>query len=80
VGDVAVGVSHHTKTLASGEKITFRLKGDIIPMKSAAAVAAGAKLEVAASGQVQTQTTGALFGIAWTASAGANGDLLVIVL
>lgn len=78
--DIAVGVSHHTKTLASGEKISLRLKGDLIPMKSAAAIAAGAVVEVAAAGKVQTKSTGAAFGVAWTAAAGADAEILVIVL
>lgn len=84
VGDVAVGVSHHEVTaamIADGQnRGTFRLRGDVIPMTSSAAIAAGAKVEVAASGKVVTQTTGTLFGTAWTASTGADQEILVIVV
>ena len=78
--DAVVGVVHHTKTAASGEKVSFRLKGDVIPMTAAAAIDAGAKLEAAAGGKVQTQTTGALVGVAWTAAAGADAEVLVILV
>lgn len=81
--DIAIGVSHHAITaqdITDGNKGTIRLKGDMIPMTSSAAIAAGAKVEVAASGKVATQSTGAVFGIAWTAASGADQEILVIVL
>jgi hypothetical protein len=81
--DISVGVSHHEVSAAmvtAGDKATFRLRGDVIPMKSSAAITAGAKVEVAASGKVVTQSTGALFGVAWTATTGADQEVLVIVL
>lgn len=80
--DVAVGVSHHEVTaamVAAGDKATFRLKGDVIPMTAGGAIAAGAQVEVAASGKVVTKASGALFGVAWTAGVN-NGEVLVIVL
>jgi hypothetical protein len=78
-GDLIAGVVHHTKTAASGETVSFRLKGDVIPMKAGGAIAAGDKLEAGAAGTVVKQTTGALAGVAWTAA--ANGaEVLVIVL
>jgi hypothetical protein len=82
--DVAVGVSHHEITaqnITDGEnRGTFRLKGDVIPMKSSAAIAAGAQVELAAAGKVATKSTGGLFGIAWTASTAADQEILIIVL
>lgn len=81
ITDQPVGVSHHTKTLASGEKISLRLKGDLIPMIAAAAITAGAKVEPATvAGRVQTLTTGTPVGVAWTSAAGAGSEVLVIVL
>lgn len=79
-GDVIAGVSHHTKTVQSGEKVSFRLSGDVIPMKASAAIVAGAKVQAAAGGKVVTQSTGALVGIAWTAAAANDDEILVIVL
>lgn len=84
--DVSVGVSHHEVTAAQvtagDNKATFRLRGDVIPMTAAGAISAGAKVEVAASGKVATAATAdaPVFGIAWTAAAGADSEILVIVL
>jgi len=81
--DIAIGVSHHDITsqdITDGNKGTIRLKGDMIPMTCSAAVTAGAKLEIGASGKVVTQSTGALFGIAWTTTTAADQEILVIVL
>jgi hypothetical protein len=79
ITDAVVGVVHHSKTAASGEKVSFRLKGDVIPMKASGAVAAGAKLEAGPAGTVKTQTTGALVGVAWTAAADAAEVLVILV-
>lgn len=76
--DVSVGVSHFA--VAAGQRGTFNLKGDVIPMVASGAIAAGAQVEVAAAGRVATKGTGATFGVAWTAAAGAGSELLVIVL
>lgn len=84
-GDVIVGVVHHTRTVAEkplkGDKVSFRLKGDVIPVKtSGGAIAAGAKLSAGDAGTFKTQGVDeVLAGIAWTG--GADGaDILAIVL
>lgn len=82
--DVAVGVAHHTITaqnITDGQnRGTFRLKGDVIPMTSSAAIAAGAKVEITTGSKVVTQSAGTVFGIAWTASTAADQEILIIVL
>lgn len=79
ITDVVVGVSHHTRATTDNQKATFRLRGDVIPMKASGSVAAGAKLEAGPAGSVKTQTTGNLVGVAWTAAADGQ-EVLVIVL
>lgn len=84
ITDTPVGVSHFeisAQDVTDGRKAAFRLKGDVIPMKAAAAIAAGAKIEASATGgKVQTATTGTVLGVAWTAATGADQEILVIVL
>ena len=82
--DIAVGVSHHTKTaqnITDGDnRGAFRLRGDVMPMTSSAAIVAGAQVEIAALGKVVTKSTGVLFGIAWTAATAADQEIQIIVL
>jgi hypothetical protein len=83
-GDTIVGVSHHK--VAANEKGSFRLKGDVIPMTAAGAITAGSLVFPAAGGQVKLRDGAApepaedLIGVAWTASAAADDEILVIVL
>lgn len=86
-GDTTVGVSHHEVTAQQitdgNNKATFRLKGDVIPMISAGAIAAGASVATAAAGKVATraaETAEDLVGIAWTSASAADQEILVIVL
>lgn len=61
---------------ASGDLVTVRSVG-VHPLNAAAAVAAGAKVEAAASGGVQTHTDGDVVG---TAVAAASGGKVLIKL
>lgn len=85
-GETIVGVAHKTETLASGNKATFRLKGDVIPMTASEAITAGSLVYPAAGGQVKLvdgttpETAEDLVGVAWTAAAAAGDEILVIVL
>lgn len=82
--DVSVGVSHHevtaAKITAGDNRGSFRLKGDVIPMIASAAIAAGAVVEVAASGKVATKGAGLAFGVAWTAATAADQEILIILV
>ena len=69
----AVGTAAHDA--ASGAKVVVHLPGPVDTAVSAAAILAGAKVEAAAAGKIQTATTGYVLGIALTA-AGA-GDVVV---
>ena len=69
----AIGTAAHDA--ASGSKVVVHLPGPVDTAVSAAAILAGAKVEAAAAGKIQTATTGYVLGIALTA-AGA-GDIVV---
>lgn len=69
----AIGTAAHDA--ASGSKVVVHLSGPVDTAVSAGAILAGAKVEAAAAGKIQTATTGYVLGIALTA-AGA-GDIVV---
>lgn len=66
----AVGTAAHNA--ASGAKVVVHLPGPVDTAVSAAAILAGAKVEAAAAGKIQTATTGYVLGIALTAATGAD--------
>lgn len=72
----ALGVA--TADAKNGEALTVVLQG-IVPVKAAAAIVAGAFVEVVAAGPVQTKNTGTVVGRALTA-ADAPGDLVSVLL
>ena len=66
----AVGTAAHDA--ASGAKVVVHLPGPVDTALSAAAILAGAKVEAAAAGKIQTATTGNVLGIALNTVAGAD--------
>ena len=66
----AIGTAAHDA--ASGAKVVVHLPGPVDTAVSAAAILAGAKVEAAAAGKIQTATTGYVLGIALTAATGAD--------
>ena len=73
---MGVGVAAHDAKV--GDKVTVEIPKPIDLVPCAAAVARGAKVEAAASGKVQTVTTGQVVGLALNATTAA--DQLVYVL
>ena len=72
----AIGTAAHDA--ASGAKVVVHLPGPVDTAVSAAAILAGAKVESAAAGKIQTATTGYVLGIALTA-AGAGDEVVEFV-
>ena len=69
----AAGVSGYD--VASGDKgICLGTPGKIVPVTAAAAIAAGAEVEVGASGQATTLASGKAAGLCMTAASGAGVD------
>ena len=66
----AIGTAAHDA--ASGAKVVVHLPGPVDTAVSAAAILAGAKVEAAAAGKIQTATTGYVLGIALTAATGGD--------
>ena len=66
----AIGTAAHDA--ASGAKVVVHLSGPVDTAVSAAAILAGAKVEAAAAGKIQTATTGYVLGIALTAATGGD--------
>lgn len=66
----AVGTAGHDA--ASGDQVVVHLPGPVDKAPAAAAIVAGAKVEAAAAGKIQTATTGQVLGIALTAATAAD--------
>lgn len=66
----AIGTAAHDA--ASGESLVVHIAGAVDTATSAAAITAGAEVEAAASGKLQTATTGRVLGVALTAAGGAD--------
>ena len=62
----------------AGDKVTVHIGGLVDTAPAAAAISVGAKVEAAASGKIQTATTGLVLGIALT-SASAADDIVQFV-
>ncbi len=86
-GDRKVGVAGAASTkvvgtaghdAAIGDQVTVNITRCIDTVVAAAPVVAGAAVESAAAGKVQTQTTGATFGLALTAATAAGGTIQVL--
>lgn len=86
-GDRKIGVSGalSTKVVGSasqdaavGDRIAIQVSRRVDDLVAAGAVAAGAQVEAAADGQVQTHTTGDVIGVALTAAA-AGGDIIQVL-
>ena len=71
-GDRTVGPATAAHDAASGSKVVVHLPGPVDTAVSAAAILAGAKVEAAAAGKIQTATTGYVLGIALTAATGGD--------
>jgi Uncharacterized conserved protein (DUF2190) len=83
VGVAAAAAS--TKTIgsaghdaATGDQVIVHLNGPVDTFISAAAITAGANVENATVGKVQTATTGRILGIALTAATGADQTVQVL--
>ena len=87
-GDRKVGVpaaAASTKTIgtagqdaAINDLLAVHLAGPVDTMTSAAAIAAGADVENAAAGKVQTRTTGRSLGVALNAATAADQTVQVV--
>lgn len=71
-----IGTAGHDAAI--GDSVVVNLPGPVDTMTSAAAIAAGANVENAAAGKVQTATTGRILGIALTAATGADQTVQVV--
>lgn len=63
---------------AIGDQVAVHLNGPVDTFVSAAAITAGAKVENATLGKIQTATTGAVLGIALTAATAADQTVQVL--
>ena len=80
-GDRSVGVAGAASTKAigtyandvkTGAEVVVHLAGPVDTAKAAAAIAAGAEVEAAADGKVQTRTTGRSLGLSLAAATAAD--------
>jgi predicted RecA/RadA family phage recombinase len=72
----AIGTAGHD--VASGDQVIVHLPGPVDTAVAAAAIAAGANVEAATLGKVQTATTGRVFGIALSAATAADQTIQVL--
>lgn len=74
-GAQAVGVL--AETAASGEQASYWCEG-VVPIEASATIAALAKVEATANGEIQTKSSGIDVGTALTG--GDDGDLILVKL
>lgn len=86
-GNRSVGVAGAASTKAIGtyahdvkvgDSVVVHLAGPVDTVVAAAAIAAGAEVESAAAGKVQTRTTGRSLGLALTAATAANQSVQIV--
>lgn len=72
----AIGTAGHDA--AVGDQVVVHIPGPVDTMTAAAAIAAGANVEAATAGKVQTATTGRALGLALSAATAADQIIQVL--
>ena len=73
----ALGVASHDAGV--GKKVTVLRGGMVVPVTAAAAITAGAEVEVGANGKAATKASGVAVGRALTTASAADVDAMILL-